>query len=110
MLSTKFERAHRIKIISQTDWKAANRCRLYLTILSIADIVTGNGLEIDRRYWLGEVQEERARNLEWSTQGNPSINDWITWRRVLRLSIGAETPKQLSISLGAWYEMATKKE
>ena len=83
---------------------------MYLKTLTIADIATGNGLEIDSNYWIGIIQKERTRNLEWPKQGNPSVKDWSTWRRVLRVSLGTEIHRQLSISLGEWYETEAKKE
>ena len=91
MLANKFELSYNLKMIGKTDWQAANRCRIYLKVLSVADIATGSGLEINRNYWLGKIEGGRTRNLEWPTQGNPSKKNWSTWRRVLRVSLGTET-------------------
>ena len=110
MLAEKFELSYNLKMIGKTDWQAANRCRIYLKVLSVADIATGSGLEIDSNFWLGKIEGGRTRILEWPTQGTPSKKDWSTWRRVLRVSLGTETHRQLSISLGAWHETEASKE
>jgi len=47
MLPKKFAIAEKRKLINRKEWEIANRCRLYLQVLSIVDIATGDGQAID---------------------------------------------------------------
>ena len=80
MLSSNFAIAERMKVITKGEWSSANRCRLFLQVLTVADISTGYGTAIDTNYLKGVQQTERPRVADWPTQGQPSKQDWTAWR------------------------------
>ena len=77
--------------------------------MSIADIATGNGTEIDKHYLKGVRQSGRTRAADWPTQGQPNKQDWNGWRRVLPLALGCGNKYALKTKLGAWLEPYASK-
>lgn len=53
-----------------SDWASANKCQIYLKVLSVANLSSGSCLEIDTNYLKkGTHQGEEYRNLQWPIQG-----------------------------------------
>ena len=109
IFSSKFDSAVKHKIITKGKWDASNRCCLYLMVLSVANISTGDGLPVDINYWKGTIKSGRTRYIDWYYQGKLCIKDWSTRRRVLMLSICYRLRRQLSIRLGSWIESYATK-
>ena len=110
MLTDKFATSFKLGLLNKRDWKAANKCRLYLKVLTIADIANGCGTGIDKNFLNGRWhQGGKTRLVKWPDQGNPSLNDWQSWRRVLKLTLCTGENNRLSIGLGRWHEEATLK-
>jgi hypothetical protein len=69
-----------------------NRCRLFFQVLTISDITTGCGGKITKAGWNGIRDKTRTSSYQWSSQGTPSVQDWVLWRtswtEVLRLQSG----------------------
>ena len=61
-----------------------NLCRLYLQVLTLSDITTSCGREIDINFWKGN-RSSCTSNLKWTTQIRPSQQYWTIWRRTLHL-------------------------
>ena len=104
ILSSIFAHAVNKECITKGEWQAMNRCRLYLNILSIADITTGDGKKIDINFWFGKKDAYRSRDIIWPHQGNPSKKDWVTWRRTLRICLCRDDRRHLTNTLGSWDE------
>lgn len=76
-------------------------CRVYLKVLSVTGIITGSGSEIDINYLKGNIhQGGEYQDLQWTSQGEPSANDWTTWRRVLNIILCNGNNTRLLIGLG----------
>ena len=86
-LTESFSQAYQKGAITKAEWKKANKCRLYLRVLTVGDVASGDGCTIDRNITKGVLQMHRARNIEWPYQGRPKQTDWYIWNRVLKLSI-----------------------
>ena len=76
-----------------------NTCRIYLQVLTMADISTA-----DRKLILPEVKNGkrpsfRSSTLQWLTQGRPLKEDWKHWRHYLQF---LETNSKLLPPLGDW--------
>jgi hypothetical protein len=56
-----------------------NRCRLYLQLLSLSDMVSADGKQIISSVLEGRQLVDRRSSLEWPEQGNPSRADWTLW-------------------------------
>ena len=82
-----------------------NRCRIYLQVLTLADIVDGYGEEWNPWYWKGTRDLHRLSTLIWPRQMKPAAKAWALWRRALRKTF-PEIGKGKKI-LGKWYYNAT---
>lgn len=45
-------------MISNSNLQTNNRCRLHLNVLSVVNIESGNGLELDVNFWFGKIENE----------------------------------------------------
>ena len=80
-----------------------NRCRMYLQIFSVADMVTGDGQDITEDAWEGIPQtEQRALKLRWPRSQTPTKSDWEVWKIVLGSVICRDNTRRLITSLGRW--------
>jgi hypothetical protein len=61
-----------------------NLCRIYLQVLTLSDIATSSGREIDIHFWRGH-RSSRKSSLKWSHQIRPSNTCWAIWRKTLHL-------------------------
>jgi hypothetical protein len=76
-----------------------NRCRIYLQVITIADITSADGTYILPEVKLGQHPSGRKSTLQWPYQGRPAASDWITWRNSLLL---LENRGKLAQPLGDW--------
>ncbi len=53
-----------------------NQCRIYLLATTIADITTGDGLQIMEKAWKGELSWSRPTCYTWPRQGRPGEQAW----------------------------------
>ena len=59
---------------------AINRCRIYLQVLTTADIANGNGTFITKKSYYGERDYDRQSMYIWPNQEKPPNKDWRLWR------------------------------
>ena len=57
MPSVKFATSFKIGLLDKRDWRAENRCRMFLKVLSIVDIADGCGEELDTSLLHGRRQQ-----------------------------------------------------
>jgi hypothetical protein len=62
---------------------AANRFRLYLRVMTLADIYDGLGDHVTRSGPAGHHDTDRPHYYEWPAQGYPSGGDWTIWRTAI---------------------------
>ena len=96
-----FAAAFQLGKITKSEWSKANKCRLYLKVLTVGDIASGDGCFIDEGMRKGNLQLHRARALDWLTQHRPKRTDWYTWSRVLKQSLLNEQGKLVQ-PVGKW--------
>ena len=106
-LSEHFATAYINRKITKAEWGKANRCRVYLKVLTVGDIASGDGRSIDAGMKKGKFNISRARNLEWQTQGYPKKTDWYVWSKVLKESL-LNPLGTLNSPLGRWLHHADK--
>jgi hypothetical protein len=88
-----------------------NKCRLYLRVIYLSDIVTGDGTSIEDIAWLGSMRMHPQREESWPNQQNPPMRAWLLWRKVLKsafVSRGRRLRKPLCLWLdgkmeGFWF-------
>jgi hypothetical protein len=56
-----------------------NRCRLYLQLLSLSDMVSADGRRIMGSVLAGHKLMDRRSKLTWPEQGTPTTSDWLLW-------------------------------
>ena len=87
---------------SPSEIARVNRCRLHLQVMTVADIVTGDGERILPKAWDGELDEERPVYYEWPHQPSPPPRDWQLWRRLLGQMAKPGAPRVLQNPLQEW--------
>jgi hypothetical protein len=100
-LTSAFIAAYKEGIVSKSELKKANKCRLYLRVLTVADIASGDGRFVDDDMFKGLRNDARERALNWPVQGKPKSTDWGVWRKVIRQSL-LNSQGQLLKTVGRW--------
>ena len=100
-LSLHFAQAFANGLITKGEWDKANKCRIYLKVLTVGDIASGDGKYIADGIIKGKYTTARARKLEWPVQGRPKKTDWAVWARVLKLSLLNQFGS-LTYQVGKW--------
>ena len=77
-----------------------NGCRLYLQVLTLSDITTGDGMFITASSWNGRLDSTRYTAYDWPNQGAPTQEDWTLWKSALRKL--CSTGRQLRRPLSRW--------
>ena len=62
--------------------KAINRCRCYLNVTTMADIVTGDGVQILKSIWKGKPNKVQRTMYNWPKQTRPEKKDWTQWKKI----------------------------
>lgn len=85
-----------------------NRCRHFLQVDTLADIVDGSGDQLSQRYYLGHKDPYHISTHDWPEQNKPDKKHWKLWRRALNMSFPATQQfgrgKILHRQLGAWVD------
>lgn len=63
------------------DLSLVQQCRLFLKVVTIADVINAAGDQLEPWAFKGPGRESR---LYWPAQGQPSKRAWTEWRKVLR--------------------------
>ena len=86
------------------DWATINRCRIYLRVHSLADIVTGDGTAITSSAANGIRRLETTRtHIQWPLWEKPQKKDWAIWRKFLKRAFtGTNRERRLTNPLGRW--------
>jgi hypothetical protein len=82
---------------SRADLAAFNRCRLFLGILFLSELVTADRHNIDRDAWLGT--RIRHTPFLWPYQPDPGPKSWRIWRRLLATAFLATHHKRVTKTL-----------
>lgn len=84
-----------------------NRCRMYLQVETLSDIVDGSGQCFSKRLYDGHRFNQRLPYHDWPEQANPSEKMWKLWRKALRDSFPRIRIGRLNVlrnPLGAWID------
>jgi hypothetical protein len=69
---------------TSSELMALNRCRLYLQVLFLSEICTGDGLAISGDAWVGKCFEVPHKQESWPRQQRPSHKDWTIWQLFIK--------------------------
>ena len=77
---------------------AINRCRMYLRVLTVSDLCTYDGRDIESTIW--SLEKGRDSTMQWPIQIKPCKTDINIWKKAIKsLVIGSDT---LRNPLGEW--------
>ena len=83
---------------SEKELKGINLCRLYLRVITLADLCDVEGLSRNKMVW--DCKERMKSKLKWPAQKRPGTNMRKLWRRFLSQLIGDKD--EIKIHLGKW--------
>ncbi len=79
-----------------------NRCRIWLQVLTLADVISPSGTYIKENYLKpGMTRPKRSRWL-WPNQIRPKKEIWALWQRALKKTFLKRSSRNLITPLGAW--------
>jgi hypothetical protein len=97
--------------MSNNDLVHINRCRLFLQVVTVADIANGNGTLLRRGVLKGTMMKMNRNSYQWPRQDRPGINAWRLWRKALKRNIlrGVGLHLKPNLYLGSWIDGARDK-
>jgi len=84
------------------DLAALNRCRLFLQVVTLADISDGSGHYITDAMLSGKANTTFTSGFTWPNQGQPTKKEWAQWHLGLHLAIPVDNLGRLQQPLGRW--------
>jgi hypothetical protein len=69
---------------SNNDLTHINRCRLYMQVVTLADITNGNGALILEGTLKGTCMQHHKPYYKWPRQSRPSAPSWRIWRKAIK--------------------------
>ena len=97
------------KTLQYYEYKTLNKCRIYLQVFTLADIVTGDGKRIQKNTWEGKKPTQLRPISNWPRWGKPSLAEWKIWRKAITNTFLQVTDRNLKQYLGAWVHKPENK-
>ena len=93
-------------LVTEQEAVVANKCRLYLQVFMVSDLVTGCGKYLKDNVWNGiRDNHNKSSTTIWPLIPRPS-NDMIkTWQSVLRRTLCTVRYKSLDVPLKSWLQI-----
>lgn len=90
--------------LTQQQLTKANRCRLFLQVFCLSDIVSAGGTHILQNFYDGRQHPQRFSTFNiYPATGIPSSSDWRAWQTALRLTFDLHHPTSpLPKPLSTW--------
>lgn len=88
--------------LTEDEFVRVNRCRIYLQVLLLSDIVDAGGIHLLHSYLQGRRSTTRKSILKWPQQGKPPVHDWVLWQSSIQRTYSNIGSTRLQYSLGAW--------
>ena len=70
--------------MKDTHIQQVNRCRTFLEALTLADITTPDGTQLDSNAIIGRKNKSNYSNLEWPPQNSIHAEGWKVWTTFLQ--------------------------
>jgi hypothetical protein len=68
-------------LFTSPEMRELNRCRLFLQVLFVSDVVDVAGVHVEAWDTKGRISDTRTRKWEWSVQNRPV--KWASWKMLL---------------------------
>ena len=89
-------------LYNDDDIQKINRCRLYLNVINISDIVNGQGTRISTPILQHRRDHERRSKYQWPVQPYPPKSDWSAWDDAIHNIWTKSETYVIHKKLGAW--------
>ena len=92
------------EMFTKGELRTINRCRLYLQVMFISDIVSGEGKHVTLKYLHGIKDSFRRSRWVWPLQLRPTGREWKVWQKAVQLIVTSRVSggRRLSSPIGAW--------
>ena len=91
------------KHFSEVELVLINQCRIYLNVMYLSDMVSGDGKMIEECFIQGCLPVDRTSQWKWPFQNKPSVHAWTQWRRALALIWKVDASnRSCNPKLGKW--------
>lgn len=89
---------------TKSELMTLNRCRLFLEVLFLSDIVDGKGEKVTLKAMNGIRDSHRCSEWTWPLQIRPVPIEWKVWQRAITLIVshGERQGRKLVTPLGPW--------
>ena len=88
----------------KTELNKLNKCRIYLKVITVADITSGDGRTICGQSLNGIRDPHRPRRFKWPIQSLPQRSSWTLWKKAIFQTLSCtELHPVLPTKLGKWY-------
>ena len=101
--------------VNAVDLERLNKCRLYLQLLTLSDMVDASGRRVLQHYLDGRITRNRNRAQDrtseylWPTQGKPTVRDWRLWESTIRSLFVLPYSDHLQQPLRRWTSRSHQK-
>ena len=85
-----------------------NKCRKYLRVLSVSDILIGDGTQVSAAIKRGQRSNFIIPNSHWPNQEDPGPSAWATWRRAIKHTIEINNHVIPALQPTAWTHSKTR--
>lgn len=96
-----------IPLLSKSELRSFNVCRLYLRIELLSDLFWIDGTRIKPAYWNGNRQLLHTIQVIWPHQPQPSKALWTTWQRLLQHIFQVDSNGRRATGHGPWHNKPT---
>jgi len=87
------------------DLKRINHCRLWLNVVTLADVANAAGTQVEDKFYFAERIERDeigCRNVQQGNQFKPNKKAWKVWRRLLNKLCVTRYQRRLLRPMGQW--------
>ena len=83
---------------------ALNKCRKFLKVLTIGDIITGDGTQIIKSIKYGQPSSTATSTMQWPNQSDPGPKAWSIWRKNIKNLLEQDNKLLPSLRPTTWIE------
>jgi len=77
-----------------------NRCRMFLHVIFLSDISTGDGRAINSQYWEGNMLCDSP--YQWPRMERPTTHEWRRWKQHLTVALSLGRHKRSHYHWDPW--------
>ena len=88
---------------------ALNKCRIHLKVMTVGDIITGDGKYITPSIKHGQRNSSFTSTMHWPNQKDPGIKAWSIWRRAIKKVLEFEHKLHPHLQPTAWIDSPHRK-